>query len=392
MINETGTIIKKSSLFTLYILGFTLSLRLAIPTYITSSFLDSFVGEKLVGYVYILGSVFTLTLFYFISDILKKIGNRKTTLWLALISFASLIVVVFSHNIYYIIIFLNISSATATMVAFCLDIFVEHDSTNITVGNIRGIYLTILNTAWLISPFLAGLIVGIDDYRKVFLVSALFMFLLFITVSFSLKDFNDPVYKEFPIWKTVKELTRRRNVRFIIVVFFLLQFFYSWMVIYTPIYLYSHIGLDWFTIGKIFTIMLLPFVLIQAPLGKLADGGMGEKKTLIAGFFIMAFSTFSIPFITDSSFWVWSIVLFVTRIGAAMVEVMSDTYFFKRIGERDSNLISLYRSMTPLVYIIGPIVAGIILLLGFGIPTLFYVLSFLMLLGLRYSLSIRDIL
>lgn len=389
---ETDYKIKKSSLFTLYFLGFLLSLRLAIPTYITSSYLDFFVGEKAVGYVYILGSVFTLILFYFMPDLLKKIGNRRATIWLSLISFLSLLVVIFSKDPSSIIVFLNISSAAATMVSFCLDIFIEHDFASTIMGNIRGVYLTVLNTAWLISPFIAGLIMGAGGYVKVFFVSALFLLLFIIIVSLSLKDFKDPEYKEFPILKTVKELSKRKNVRLIIAAFFLLQFFYVWMIIYVPIYLNFHIGLDWFTIGKIFTIMLLPFVFIQAPLGMLADKGMGEKKALIAGFFIMFISTLSITFISGNNFWSWSIILFITRIGAAMVEVMCDTYFFKRIGDKDANLISLYRSMVPLSYIIGPIVAGIILISGFGIIDLFYFLAFMMLLGLRYSLVIRDIL
>jgi len=84
------------------------------------------------------------------------------------------------------------------------------------------------------------------------------------------------------------------------------------------------------------------------------------------------------------------LVLFVTRIGAATVEVMSDTYFFKKIGEKDANLISVYRSMIPVAYIVGPIVAGAMLSF-WGIEYLFYALAFLMLLGMTRDSEINDV-
>jgi MFS family permease len=367
-----------------------LSLRLALPTYITSSFLSSFVSENLVGYIYILGSVFTLILFYLASKILASWGNWKTTIVFSLISFFSLIGLVYAKDLYCIVFFLNLSTATATMVSFCLDIFIEHDTKNSLTGNTRGLYLTIMNSAWLISPFLAGWMVGSENYKNVFLISAFFMLVLSIFVFIKLKKFTDPIYKSFSVINTLKEIIRRKDIRLIMFTFFLLQFFYAWMVIYMPIYLKNHLGFDWLTLGKMFTIMLLPFVFIQAPLGKIADKGVGEKKLLLVGFLIMAVSTFVIPFIKNNSFIVWSLVLFVTRIGAATVEVMSDTYFFKKIGEKDANLISVYRSMIPVAYIVGPIVAGAMLSF-WGIEYLFYALAFLMLLGMTRDSEINDV-
>src|SRR5690606_23149335 len=127
--------------------------------------------------------------------------------------------------------------------------------------------------------------------------------------------------------KTFRELKNYPDILRIVRVDFVLRFFYAWMVIYTPLYLHNYIGLEWSSIGVIFTIMLIPFALFELPLGTLADRVYGEKEILIAGLAIMSISTISLFFITSSAFVVWSVALFLTRVGASAVEIMSETYF-----------------------------------------------------------------
>ena len=154
-------------------------------------------------------------------------------------------------------------------------------------------------------------------------------------------------------------------------------------------YLFKYIGFDWQSLGLVFTVMLVPFIFIEIPLGKIADKYIGEKEMLTVGFLIMAFSTGLIPFITGKNFWTWAILLFVTRIGAAMVEIMTETYFFKKISDRNINLISAFRSMSSFSYIISPSVVSFSLaFLPFQYT--FFILAVLMFFGLRYSLAIKD--
>jgi predicted MFS family arabinose efflux permease len=170
---------------------------------------------------------------------------------------------------------------------------------------------------------------------------------------------------------------------------FLLQIFYALMIIYMPIYLNQHLGFTIEEIGIAFTIMLLPFVFIQIPVGWLADKIMGEKEFLYAGFLIMAITTMSLSFITTKSFIVWGIMLFLTRIGAAVVEIMVETYFYKKITAGDSNLINIFKMTTNVAYVVASFFASIFLL-SFGMKYIWVVLGLIMLLGLRYSLRIQD--
>lgn len=381
--------IKKSILFLLYVLGFIFAFVSAIPAYINSSFIESITNENAVGIIYTLGSIITLLFFVIISRLLKKYGSYKVTICLTFFHLINFLCLAFVPQHSFVIFSFMLSSAIGTMIYFNFDIFVEHYSANVVTGRIRSVYLTCINLAWLLSPWLAGLIVGKTEYRNVYFVVAMIMIPIIMLISLYLKDFKDPDYKTFDVISTLKSFGLNKNIKDILWSSVLLQLFYSWMIIYTPIYLNRYLGFDWESIGIIFSIMLLPFVFIQIPLGYLADKKYGEKEILSIGFVIMGISTAIIPLIHSHSAIVWGIILFITRIGAAMVEVMNDTYFFKKVNDKNLNLINLYRAATPMTYVISPIIATI-LIVSFPIQVIFYVLGSIMILGLRFSLAIED--
>ena len=136
--------------------------------------------------------------------------------------------------------------------------------------------------------------------------------------------------------------------------------------------------------------MLLPFVFLEFPLGKLSDK-IGEKKILIGGSFIIALATLAIPLITKPKLWLWAIVLFTTRIGAATVEVMSEVYFFKIAKEENADMISFFRNTMPLSYIIAPLFAIPVLFFVPSFKYLFFILGTIMLCGFLTSLRLKDI-
>ncbi|MGB8816095.1 MAG: MFS transporter [Minisyncoccia bacterium] len=381
---------KKTTLPLLYITGFIFALRTAIPTYINSTFLLKFISEKNIGFIYVFGSVITLTLFLFLPKILKKIGNYKLAVFLSTINILGLFGLSFLTNPLFLLISFIISLTSTTIIGFCLDIFVERNTDDRTTGKIRSFFLTSINLAWLFSPSIAGLIVGIADYSKIYLFSTILMLPVIILFITSLRKFQDAEYKSFSILETFKILLIDKNLFSITKLCFILNFFYSWMIIYIPIYLNTYIGFDWKEIGLMFSIMLLPFVFIEIPLGKLADTKFGEKEILSLGVLIIAVSVGIISFIDEKNFMLWALILLMTRIGASMTEIMSETYFFKKINSSDANILSIYRMMSPLAYIFGPIVASMLLYYSLDIKYLFIILGFIVLYGLKYSFRIED--
>ena len=78
-----------------------------------------------------------------------------------------------------------------------------------------------------------------------------------------------------------------------------------------------------------------------------------------------------------------------TRIGAALLEATSDSYFFKKVDKNDTDTIGFYRISGPASYIVAPILATLSLsFLAYG--HIFIILGALMIFGCHYSLALTD--
>jgi MFS family permease len=311
-------------------------------------------------------------------------------LYLLFFDFFAIIGLLYTSNFFLVSICFIVAFVSAALVGFNIDVFLESFSRDSVTGRIRGTFLSTSNIAWIVAPLIASFILTDGDYWKIFIATALLLLPIMFLLRNSLRNFRDSEYALIPIKKTAGEILRDKNIRAVFLVSFLLQFFYAWMVIYTPIYLHTYIGWSWREIGVMFSIMLVPFVLTEAPLGKLADSRWGEKEVMSVGFIVMALATGMISFIETKSFILWAGLLFITRIGASMVEIMSETYFFKKIDSSRANIIGLFRTMRPWAYLVSPLVAMV--LFGFHLPIkyIFIALALIMFLGLHWSLELED--
>ncbi len=374
----------------LYTLGFFLALQTALPAYINSSFIGQHLSsEKLIGFLYVISALLTMIGLLKIPLLLKKIGNFKTALIITISNTIILFILAFCQNVNLIfpsfILFLTLNS----FIYFNLDVFLEQQSEDKNTGNIRGIYLTMVNLAWLFSPLLVGYLLTNGDYWKVYLIATITSLPFVSLLIFGVKKFKDPIYNVSSFFKTFKAVRNNKNLYRIFMIRFLLNFFYAWMVIYTPIYLHKYIELDWRTIGVIFTIMLLPFIIFQFPLGKLADKKWGEKEILSCGIIVLSLATVMLSFFNTPIFWIWAIILFLTRVGASAIEIASESYFFKQINVQDIDVMSFFRITNPLAYSIAPLMA--FLTLSFlDFQYIFLVLGIIMLFSLKYSLTLKD--
>jgi MFS family permease len=388
MVNIT----KSNNIFPIYLFGFLFAFHSALPTYINSSFLNVFISEKMLGVVYSIASVFTIFLFFLAPFVLRKFGNYKTCLFLIVLEMVALIMLATGQSVFWLLASFIISLITIPFIYLSLDVFLEGFSQDKETGRIRGTYLTLANLAWIFSPIISSMILTNGDYWKIYLAALIFLIPIFFILITSLKNFKDSKYEVTSFRKTFGQIWKNKDIKNIFSANFLLNFFYSWMTIYTPLYLHKYAGFSWSEIGLIFGIMLLPFVFIQLPLGRIADKKYGEKEILSFGFIILAVATILLFFIPkDSSLWFWAVILFVTRIGAGSVEVMSDTYFFKKVNSLDTNIISFFRTARPLAYTFGPLIATFCLsLVGAESGYLFLILGLIMFSGLWFSLSIKD--
>lgn len=382
--------LKKAGAFLpFYLLTFLFTLHAATPAYVNSTFLAGKIGEEMVGFVYAGASAVTLIAFFFIGSLLKRRGDYDLTLTLMAFDFVATIGLAALRTPWAIVAAFALNFLTISLISFDFDLLLESFSKNSRTGTLRGNYLTVGNLAWIISPFITGLALKNGDYWRIYLISLAFLIVGFTVFRKFFKNFSDPDYTSLPLIATMRSLLRRPNICLIFGAGFILQFFYVLMVIYTPLYLHNHIGFSWQDLGIMFSIMLVPFVLLEGPLGRIADRWLGEKEFLAAGFVVTAVSTMLIAFVSAPSFALWTGLLFMTRVGASMVEVMTETYFFKKINAGDAHIVAFYRALRPGAYVVAPALASLALS-AISLPNLFLALAVVVLAGLAFTIPLKD--
>lgn len=369
----------------MYIVSFFFALHIALSAYVNSTFLTGIISEKYVGALYTISYIIALLMITKSSGILKHFGNKKLIVWLLLINMASLVGLITSPSKYVIASSFIAFTSTNSLIFLCLDIFIEQFEDKCKIGKSRGFYLTITNIAWMLSPLVTSFLITKEGgYKAIYLLAFISTIIMTISLVFSVKTFKDTAYKKAPFLEAYRYLKTNHHMMAITIINFLLQFFFAWMVVYTPIYLYNHIGLNWEQLGIIFTMMLAPFVILGLPLGILIDKYHVKKRTLLAiGIIIMSISTGIITFLTTKNILIWGIVLFMTRVGASITETTGEIYFFTHVKEEEAYLLSIYRDMTPVAYIIAPMLATLVFLY-IPFKYLFIILALLLLAGLNY--------
>lgn len=349
-----------------------------------------FVTEDMVSILYILSSVITIFLFLNFHHVLNRFGNYAAIKFFIVAQALLLCTLAFAHTPLGIIIAFILMLVGASMLALNLDIFLEDETATKDTGGTRGIFLTAVNIAWVFSPLLAGLLLdGTTNYRLVYAGSLILIIPFAYLIKKNYSNFKDPHYSHATIRATSHKVFHNKDLKKIFTANIILQSFYAWMVIYTPIYLYKYVGFGWDDIGLMFTVMLLPFILVDYPLGKLADKKYGETEIMSVGFFILGISTIALAYINNKNIFIWTTILFLTRVGAATVEMMIETYFFKKVPEKDLDVLGFFRMTRPVAYIAAPLVATIVLS-TVGHQAMFIILGVICLCGLYFSLTIRD--
>jgi len=373
----------------IYLIGFFFALQVAIPEYINSSFIGTHVGAQFVGIFYAIAALISIGLLVIAPRILNAVGNYRVLTSLAALQTVILFGLAQNPAFPTATILFLMFYALSPIIFFSLDVVLEANSSDEKTGGLRGGYITILNLAWVISPFIVSLILTNGDYWKVYAVSAGIMALVTGLIAVHFRGFKDPEYTHTPFWEAFRKIRTQKELRDILSLNTILQFFYSWMVIYTPIYLHNTVGFEWSEIGIMFSIMLIPFVLFEFPAGRLADKRYGEKGILSIGFTIMAISTIFLSFINGAEFVLWAAALFTTRVGAALVEVMNETYFFKHVDGKQTEVISFFRNTRPVAYLMSPLL-GTAVLAFVPIKFIFVILGAVMCVGIYIALRMNN--
>jgi len=118
----------------LFITNFLFAFSIALPAYISSSFLKELTTEKFVGIIYTLGSVLTIIAFANIPKILRKFTNYKTAIALVSLQTILLLILATANNLLIIAPAFILYWTTMPLLVFSLDIFLESFSSDSSTG------------------------------------------------------------------------------------------------------------------------------------------------------------------------------------------------------------------------------------------------------------------
>lgn len=354
-------------------ISFVMGLSTANLAYITSSYLKISIGINKIGLFYFAAYFIILLILLNLHKIIKKLGKSNTFFTFLCFKITALLTLImipangFSPLV--LIVFLVSGGAAAV----CLDIILESFSTNGKSGRIRGMHLMILNTGFIFGPIVSTQILANLSYQVAFSLS-FFLEVLILTMSLlSLSHINHATREDLKIIDIAKKILKRRNVLRIYYISVTLEFFYALMIVYSPIYL-RDLGMSWGNIGLAFTVMLTPFVFLPYLIGYLADKRLGEKEMLIFAIFFITIGTIAVYLTNSVNVLIWALVLLLTRIGAAMIDTLRDSYFYKKINGDDIDLIDFFRTAVSVGYI-SATVFSFILLIFFPTRNIFILLA-----------------
>lgn len=377
--------------YLLYAIGLILAISAALPAYTQSNFLKQYIGLEAISLFFVAANAATAFVITMFPGFIKRLGGYFTIKLLVLIYLASLISLAAASGIASAILSLLLFTITSNLLWINIDILLESVSTDSKTGRIRSLYLTSMNLGWIFSPILSAHLINIGGYSLPFIASAslaIFLFLAILLQKKALKD-SGKRYRQESILKSWKRLSKNKDLRGIFFAAISLNLFFSGAVLYVPLYLHQTLGMDWSQLGWIFSFMLLPFILFEIPAGIAADKYIGEKELLLLGIFILILSLVLFSSLKTTSAIIWAAALFFSRTGAALIEAMRDSYFFKKISDRDVGFINIFRMTGPIGYILGAGSAAIIIAF-LPINYVFLAFAFIMLPALYFAASIHD--
>ena len=378
-----------------YAANFFYALHTAVIIYFQSNYLvEKGFSQNGVGLLYAVGSALSIASILLLPPLLSRIGNFAVLTILIVVEALALIALSASNAPLLVGALFMFVYASATLMGMPLDIFLEETTESESkTGSTRGTFITMYNIAFAAAPASAGFLVatlGNDKLGILFLLSAIVLVPMLPLALYFLRNVPNRTYQRINLSSLRRLLIQSTSLRIAFITQLLLRMFFTIMVIYGPLYLHVQAGLSFATIGIISSIMLLAYVFLELPLGHLAEKCKAERSIMTIGFLVAAIATAAIPFIPlTASVVFWASAFFLTRVGGAMIDITSETYFFKQIDGDDTDALSIFRSLGPLSSIIGPLLGSLVLALT-SIDHVFILGGVILLIGIPFALRIKS--
>ena len=371
---------------------FFFALSITLFNYVLLSYLGSFLPEVYAGLVMAAGALVAVGCFIYLPRFVARHGAQKVVLLFAFAGMIMLFALMATPSTALRVTLAALLISIQPLLLYELDLLLEatFDAEN-TTARVRTLFMTGGNLGTFAAPFLMGTLLGPTGmYKHVFLAGAVAL-VAFIVLIVSRRLPAEEAMAPSHIRETCMAIARNRDLAGVTLAHLVMYLLSIWATFYTPVYLHTVIGIPWSTLGWMFSLMLLPYVLIEYPAGVIADTYLGDKELMFAGFLIAgsALGLMSTLSPASSIFFILCILM-ATRVGAALVESMTEGHFFRRVSNKDIASVSVFRGVWPLGSIIAPIVATAIL--SFGTYQLFFAIVgiIVMVVGTFATFCVKD--
>ena len=376
----------------LFVGNFFFSLFAALIGYILLPYLSTFMPAAYTGLVIAGGALAALILFPFLPVLVERFGVQRLALVFACVEAVALFILATAPSAWTASLLIALAVSLQPILSYELDLLLEATvAEEGTTGRVRTLFITAWNIAALTAPLLMGaLLADSDAYGRLFLAAGAALVPFIVLFAIRRLPQGSPI-KPSHMRDTLICILNDRDLAAVTFGHFLLYAFFIWASFYTPAYLHIVLGIPWVDLGWIFSLMLIPYVLIEYPAGWIADRFIGDKEFMFIGFLIAGASLASISLLTPtSSLFLILCILVMSRAGGALIESMTEGHFFRRVSEKDINSISVFRGVWPVANLIAPIIGSAILF--FGNYQLLFVLTggFIALAGGMTTLFIKD--
>ena len=268
-----------------------------LVAFIFSTFIASYVGITNSGLVAGGASAAAFVALAIMPTIFRRVGTAVVLAGLGAVQVFVLILLAVARAPVVIIVLSILMSCIAYSLFLGLDILLEAMTADEgETGGVRGTFLTITNLSALIATLTLSVILTDDNYYLVFLSAAALLVPFIVIAATGLPRISSVA----PAGRTPASETIRAffatpySLKPIMGVHLLLQLYYSWSIFYIPLYLHLNAGLSWHVVAIIMAVSIIPYLIIELPLGWIADKFIGEREILIVGTILLGIGTLAL--------------------------------------------------------------------------------------------------
>lgn len=352
-------------------------------SYVNSSFLSSFFSSEHLSLLYVANALIALLFLSQVAHVVRRIGVRELALSSTVLLGSAVFLLGISTERLSVVFFFITQAILLLTLRYLLDLYVESLSRGEEeTGSTRSLFITAGNTGVLLAPLIGAVAVVGSLFTPVYVIATLLLIPALLIIAGPLRSLTPVVPPtETSVVRRIREIfCCRVELRRIMTAHGLAQLFFAGSIIYVPLYLFSE-GVSWQIIGTISALSVLPYLVLEIPLGTLADRAWGEKEITLAGLFITGGSLVLMSTTPLSEFIVWTLWYLLANVGGALIEVGTESYFFKQVTESDADLIGAFRMLRPLGGLGAPLLAALTLPFV-GLAGVFAVFGAALLLGL----------